>query len=141
MWLHNMATLNLNISQRVNIIAMLDGVEAHGRREAWAVCRLQDQFRLTDEEREQIGWKIETVATPQGPREFATWKPDYAARELKPFTIEADDVKRLCAAIDQFRMVPGRDRVWWAPLVEQLPEAAEPTLVPASQAVVNGQAG
>lgn len=114
-----MTTLQLDISQRVNLIAILDGVEATGRREAWAVCKLQDQLQITDEEKEHIGWK--SLPQPDG-RVYATWRMDNGARDLKPFEFADEDMKRVCRAVDQFRMIPSRDRVWWEPLVAQLPE-------------------
>jgi hypothetical protein len=113
-----MTILSLNVPQRVNIVAMLDAVECHGRREAWATCRLQEQFSLSDAEKQAIGWR--TVV--QDGREYATWNNAASATESRNYELSDDDMQRLVRAIDQFRMVPGRDRLWYEPLVAQLPE-------------------
>lgn len=129
-----MTTLRLDVPQRMNIINMLDNVECHGRREVWAVCRLQEHLQLSDEEREAVGWQ--KVVQPDG-REYQVWQLNPAAREVKDYEVGDDDLQRLCRAVDQFRMVPGRDRMWYESLVRQLPPPPE---APASQAVVNGLA-
>lgn len=129
-----MTTLQLDVPQRMNIVAMLDSLECHGRREVFAVCRLQEHFQLSDEEREAVGWQ--KILQPDG-REYQVWQLNPAARVLKDYEISDDDLKRLCNAVDQFRMVPGRDRMWYDGLVKQLPPPVE---IPASQAVVNGAA-
>ena len=129
-----MTTLQLDVPQRMNICAMLDNLECHGRREVWAVCRLQEALTLSDEEREAVGWQ--KVVQPDG-REYQVWQLNSSSRATKNYEISDDDLQRLCRAVDQFRMVPGRDRIWYEPLIRQLPPPAE---VPASRAVVNGAA-
>jgi hypothetical protein len=114
---------------------MLDGVECTGRREAWAVCRLQEQLNLSDAERDAIGWhKI-----VQDGREYVLWQQNGASHEVMAFELNDDDVQRLCRALDQFRMVPARDRNWYEPLVRQLPEPPLPALgPPPALAAANG---
>lgn len=124
-----MTTLQLDVPQRVNIVAMLDAVECPGRRETWAVCRLQEQLSLTDEERAAIGWR----KIIQDGREYAIWQSNIAC-EARDYELSDDDIARLCRAVDQFRVVLGRDRAWWEPLTRQLPAPPEPAL----QAMVNG---
>jgi hypothetical protein len=125
-----MTTLFLDVPQRVNIVAMLDALECGGRREAYAVCKLQDQINLSDAEKNAINWR--KVSSPDG-REYATWTMNEAATKHEMFEIADDDVSRLSRAVDQFRMVPGRDRVWYEPLVAQLPAPAEPAAAAAAR--------
>lgn len=119
-----MTTLRLDIAQRLNIVAMLDQAECPGgRREAWAVCKLQEHIDLTDDEKAAVGWR--RLTAPDG-REYMTWNLNgNGAYAPKEFEVSDDDVTRLCRAIDGFRVVWGRDRVWYEPLVAQLPQPAE----------------
>ena len=119
-----MTTLRLDVSQRLNIVAMLDGVECPGgRREVWAVCRLQEHINLNDDEKAAVGYQ--KLRSPDG-REYVTWSLNnnghHAPRE---FELSDDDAQRLCRAVDSFRVVLVRDRSWYEPLVAQLPKPAE----------------
>lgn len=113
-------TLNLDHNQRLHLIAALDGLESTGRREAFAVCRLQEKLELSDQEREAIGWR---KVTADNGRELALWN----SNSLPPreYDISEDDTKRLCSAIDRYPVVLGRDKNWWLPLTAQLPQPAE----------------
>jgi hypothetical protein len=116
-----MTTLRLDVSQRLNIVAMLDGAECPGgRREVWAVCRLQEQVDLNDDEKQAVGYR--KLAGPDG-REYVTWQLGNGVHRLKEFELTDDDLARLCRAIDGFRVVLARDRSWYEPLVAQLPLA------------------
>jgi hypothetical protein len=110
--------LTLDTNQRLNLIHMLDGLEAQGRREVHAVCKLQDSIDLTDEEKAAIQYRRER--TPDG-REYALWA---ANGHIGPrdYEFTNDDTQRLIRAIDNYRVVLARDRSWWMPLVAQLPE-------------------
>lgn len=112
--------LSLDHNMRLNLIAMLDAVECQGRRDGFAVCRLQEKLDLTDQERETVGFQ---KMKGQDGREYALWNRNgLAARE---YDLAEDDVKRLAAAMDKYPVVLGRDKHWWLPLTEQLPESAE----------------
>lgn len=112
--------LNLDHSQRLHLITALDGMEAVGRREGYAVCRLQEKLELTDQEREAIGWKRVTV---DGGREVALWNNNGSTPQEYDFP--EDDIKRICNAIDKYPVIMGRDKHWWVPLTAQLPKSAE----------------
>lgn len=116
-----MTTLQLDIPQRVNLVVMLDALECPGRREVFAICRLQEKLQLSDEEREAVGYQ----KIMQDGREYVLWQQNEICRAPKPFEVADDDMARLCRAVDQFRMVPARDRAWYDPLVKQLPEPSE----------------
>ena len=112
--------LSLDHNQRLNLVAMLDGLECQGRREAWAVCNLQQQLDLSDGEREAIGWRKQK--TPDG-REYVLW--NMSGIDARPYELNDEDILRICRAVDQYRVVLGRDRSWWEPLTAQLPKPAE----------------
>jgi hypothetical protein len=109
-------TLSLDHVQRLNLVALLDVMEASGRREAHAICKLQDMIDLTTQEREAI--HLEQVG--QGYK----WDPEKTlpARE---FDLKADDIERICKALEGARFVLGRDR-WFRSLNAQLPEPDDP---------------
>lgn len=130
-----MTTLFLDVPQRVNISIMLDGIEGVGRRENWAICRLQDQLKLTDEEKIAVGWQ-EIVADGNT---YVRWNGPEVSRH-KTFEIADDDLARLCRAIDQYRFVRARDKQWYDPLIAQLPEPPKPAEQVQSMAPVNGMA-
>lgn len=112
--------LHLDHSQRLHLISALDGVENIGRREGFAVCRLQEKLELTDQEREAIGWRKVTV---DGGREVALWNSNGSSPH--EYDLSEDDIKRLCNAIDKYPVVLARDKNWWLPLTAQLPNPAE----------------
>lgn len=103
---------------------MLDGAECPGgRREVFAVCRLQERIDLDDDERKAVGWR--KAMSPDG-RQYVTWNlATNGAHTLKEIELGDDDVTRLCRAVDGFNVVLGRDRGWYEPLVAQLPQLAE----------------
>lgn len=111
-------TITLDHNMRLNLVAMLDALEVQGRREAWAVCDLQKQIDLSDGERDAIGWRKARAADG---REYVVWN---STNGLQPRAYEFNDgdTGRICRAIDQYRVVLGRDRSWWEPLASQLPE-------------------
>ena len=116
-----MTTLILDHTQRLQLVAMLDRVECQGRREAWAVCALQEKLDLTDEERDGIGYRKQQA--PDG-REMVFWnKNGHLPRE---YNLSEDEIKWLCNAVDKYRVVLIRDREWWVPLTAQLPKPEEP---------------
>ena len=87
------------------------------------MCALQQQLDLTDEERTLIGWR--KIRLDEN-REYVAWNPvTNGSIEPRNYELVDADVQRLCRAVDQFRVVLGRDRSWWQPLVAQLPLAAE----------------
>ena len=110
-------TLTLDHNQRLNLVAMLDILECQGRREVWAVCALQTQLDLNDQERETIGWR--KLRSPDG-NEYVVWNRT-SSLEYHSYELEDDDVKRVCRAVDNYRVVLARDRNWWEPLIIQLP--------------------
>jgi hypothetical protein len=112
-------TLTLDYTQRLNLVAMLDACEAQGRREAWAVCALQSRIDLNDQERDAIGYR--RMKTPDG-RDYAQWAGANGNAPL-PLTVELDepDTRRICRAVDNYRVIWVRDRAWYEPLVAQLP--------------------
>ena|SRR5215475_11242758 len=110
--------LNLDHTQRLNVIAILDGLECHGRREAYAVCRLQEQLDLNDDERTIIGWRKQK--DDKG-REYVLWNAQ-AVIGVKPYEISEDDLSRICKAIDKYPAVLARDKNWYLPLIAQLPD-------------------
>lgn len=113
--------LRLDQSQRLNLVAILDGLECQGRREGFAVCRLQEKIDLNDQERESIGWR--KLKAPDG-RDYVMWNMN-GAGEVREYDLAEDDVKRICQALDKFPVVLGRDKSWWLPLTAQLPEPEE----------------
>lgn len=98
---------------------MLDLLENYGRRETWAVCALQERLDLNDEERQSIGWR--KTRADDG-REFVIWNR-LSVIDAREYDLSDDDVRRICAAIDKYPVVLGRDKHWWVPLTAQLPEA------------------
>ena len=114
-------TLNLDYSQRLNLVAMLDGIENVGRREAWAVCALQSKLDLSDQEREAVGWR--KFRSSDG-REYVLGNNNGSA-QAHEYDLAEDDIKRICHAIDKYPVVLGRDKHWWLPLTAQLPKPAE----------------
>ena len=116
-------TLTLDVSQRLNLVAVLDAYQCQGRREAFAVCRLQEKIDLDEDERKAAHW--EKVPTPNG-QEYVTWNLAQAATMAsKDIELPDDDIARICRSLDQFNVVLGRDRFWWKPLVAQLPAPVE----------------
>ena len=113
--------LNLDHNQRLNVIAILDGLECAGRREAFAVCRLQEKLELSDQERETIGWR--RMKAPDG-REYVLWSNN-GSIEAREYDLAEEDINRICRAMDNYRVVLGRDTHWWTPLTAQLPEPVE----------------
>ena len=114
-------TLNLDQQQRLNLIAMLDALECGGRREAFAVCRLQEKIDLSEAERDSIGWR---KMRAQDGREFVLWNNN-GSIQPKEYDLAQEDVNRICRAVDQYRVVLGRDRVWWEPLTALLTPPVE----------------
>jgi hypothetical protein len=113
-------TLTLDHIQRLNLVAILETLESAGRREAWAVCKLQDQLELNDEEKSAIGLKKETA--PDG-RERLVWdvtKPTIYCE----YEFQNEDIGRICHALDKVPIVLSRDR-WFRTLNAQLPEPVE----------------
>lgn len=117
-------TLRLDVPQRLNIVAMLDGVECPGgRREVFAICRLQERIDLSDDEKAAVGWR--RLLAPDG-RTYVTWNlATNGSHKLTEYELSDDDAERLCRAVDRFNVVLGRDRGWYEPLVAQLPKLAE----------------
>ena len=87
-------TLRLDVSQRLNIVAMLDGVECPGgRREVFAVCRLQERIDLNDDEKKSVGWR--RLMVPDG-RMYVTWNlATNGAHALMEIELSDDDMDRL----------------------------------------------
>lgn len=112
--------LSLDHSQRLHLISALDALENVGRREGFAVCRLQEKLELNDAEREAVGWRKVLV---DGRGEMTTW--NYASVSPREYELSEDDVRRLCNAIDRYPVVLGRDKAWWVPLTAQLPKPVE----------------
>ena len=111
-------TLSLDQNQRLQLIAIFDGLECTGRRETWAVCALQSKLELSDEERQEINLR---ALSGSDRRTYLVWDNNGAIR-VREFEFAADDVGRICRALDGYRVVLGRDRAWWEPLTAQLPE-------------------
>jgi len=114
-------TLSLDYNQRLNLVAMLDALENVGRREAWAVCALQEKLDLNDQERLAIGWK--KIKTDDG-REYILWDRN-TSLESHEYDLPEEDIRRICNAVDKYPVVLGRDKHWWSPLAAQLPRPAE----------------
>ena len=112
--------LNLDCAQRINLIAVLDTVECQGRREGFAICKIQEQLDLNEEEKLAIGYKKERA--PDG-REYVMWN-ESGDGNLLEFKFNEDDSKRITNAIDNYKVILARDKSWWVPLVTQLPEGA-----------------
>lgn len=114
-------TLSLDHIQRLNLIALLDLVECPGRREAWAVGKLQDLLDLDEEERQTL--ELHKVVT-EG-RENYQWN---GTKTIAPrtYTLATEDIARISRALDKMPggLVLGRDR-WFKPLQAQLPEPEE----------------
>jgi hypothetical protein len=121
-----MKILHLDHEQRLNIIAMLDGIEppdkysGNGRRGGWVICALQDKLKLSDEEKTAIGFR--EVQNQDGRKLFA-WSNQEGS--LRDYELPDDDIEIVCHALDKFKVILGRDRRWWLPLVAQLPEPVE----------------
>jgi len=114
-------TLSLDLNQRLNLVALLDGLENVGRREAWAVCALQEKLDLDDQERQAVGWQ--KIKADDG-REFVVWNR-IGNLESREYDLADEDIRRICNAVDRYPVVLGRDRHWWSPLTAQLPKPAE----------------
>lgn len=110
--------LNLDHNQRLNLVAILDSLECPGRREAFEVCRLQVSIDLSDQEREAVGLK--KMRTTDG-REYLAWNANGDIIKAREYELTDADISRICRALDNYRVVLGRDRVWWEPLMAQLP--------------------
>lgn len=109
-------TLSLDHTQRLNLIALLDVLECP-RREAWAVCKLQDLLDLSEAERQQLGYHKEVVDGREGYRWDATKSID-----RRQYDLGDDDVERISQALDKMpSYMLGRDR-WFRSLQAQLPE-------------------
>ena len=117
--------LNLDHNQRLHLIGALDRLESVGRRDGFAVCRLQERLELTDQEREAIGWRKMNVNNGQ---EFVSWNNNNGL-PAKEYDLSEDDIKRLCNAIDKYPVVLGRDKHWWVPLTAQLPQPVAEDLI------------
>lgn len=115
-------TLTLDHNQRLNLVAMLEALECQGRREAFAVCDLQKQIDLSDDERNAIGWRKSRA--PDG-REFILWNSQQNGVAPRAYELSEADTARVCRAFDQYHVVLGRDRSWWEPLAAQLPQPEE----------------
>ena len=112
-------TLSLDHVQRLYLIVLLDSVECPGRREAWHVCKLQDQLMLNEEEKQTIGLRKEM--TEQGER--YAWD-SAKSLPLREYPFGDEDIQRICRALDKTPIVTGRDR-WFRALNAQLPEPVE----------------
>jgi hypothetical protein len=123
--------LILDHNQRLNIIAALDRLECAGRREAWAVCALQQKLDLNEEERSIIGWRKQR--TPDG-REFVLWS-NGPALDPRYYDLDDQEIERITKALDKYPVILARDKTWWEPLIAQLPE---PELSAAPTAASNG---
>jgi len=119
--------ISLDHVQRLNLVALLDVMEASGRREAHAICKLQDTLDLTPEERETI--QLEKVPTAQG--QAYRWDPAKTL-PVREIDLATEDIDRICKALDLARIIPGRDR-WFRSLNAQLPEPTDPP-APATEA-------
>lgn len=114
-------TLVLDHTQRLNIIALLDLVECKNRREAWAVCKLQETLDLNDQEREVIGLSREVTSDGQ---QFVRWDLNKTI-DRREYHLSEEDIQRITQALDKIpSYVLGRDR-WFKPLQAQLPEPIE----------------
>lgn len=113
-------TLTLDHITRLNLVAVLDLLECKGRREAWSVCRLQEQLDLDEGERGAIDLRRESAGDG---REYYRWDQ---TRTLAPrnYELPEEDVQRICRALDNVPLVLGRDR-WYKSLEAQLPQPAE----------------
>src|SRR5215471_6697317 len=114
-------TLKLNYTQRLNMIAVLDSMEVQGRREIHAICKLQDEIDLSDEEKKSISY--EKHRTPNG-QEYATWALN-SDGYVKEFKLSDADSSRITRAIDSYRVALARDKSWWMPLISQMPVEEE----------------
>lgn len=114
--------LNLDHNQRLHLVAALDGYESHGRREGFTVCRLQEKLDLNEEERMIIGWR----KMKADEREFAVWSNSNGL-PVREYDLSDIEIKCICAAIDKYPVVLGRDKGWWVPLTMQLPDLPEAT--------------
>lgn len=113
-------TLTLDHNQRLNLIAMFDRIETVGRREGFAICRLQEKLELSDQEREAVGYR--KIKTPEG-HEALQWNAN--GLEARSYDLSEDDLTRICNVLDKYPVMLGRDKHWWLPLAVQLPEPAE----------------
>ena len=116
--------LLLDHQQRLNLIALLDGVECKGVREIFAIYRLQESLDLTESEKASIDLVEET--SPEGQR-MVRWNTQ---KMLQPRTFElsADDGGRLKRAIEnwQGQAVPAQLR-WLKSLWPQIETNGEVT--------------
>jgi hypothetical protein len=113
--------LTLDHTQRLNLVVILDGLECQGRREAFAVCRLQEKLDLNEEERIQIDWRKQK--SPDG-RDYVLWNAQKVL-PVREYDFPQDDVERICRALDKYPVVLARDKSWYLPLTMQLPEKSE----------------
>lgn len=125
--------LSLDHVQRLNLVALLDVTEASGRREAHAICKLQDLIDLNAQEREAINLEQVNVG---GQGQAYRWDP---AKTLPAFEYDLaqPDIERICKALDMARIMLGRDR-WFRALNAQLPE---PDVGPGDPAIAAANAG
>ena len=112
--------LNLDYTQRLNLVAILDTVECQGRREAHAICKLQDTIDLSDKEKESIGYRKDRAADG---REYVMWA-NTNGLHAREFIFADADSKRITSALDNYKVILARDKTWWLPLVAQIPEEA-----------------
>jgi hypothetical protein len=126
--------LNLDHTQRLNLVAILDGLECQGRREAFAVCRLQEKLELNDEERTHIGWRKQK---DERGREFVLWNAQAQLPSID-YEFPDDDVQRICRALDKYPVVLARDKNWYLPLTMQLPEKEEQKAEPVAAGAYDG---
>jgi hypothetical protein len=126
--------LSLSHVARLNLISLFDGLECKGRREAWLVCALQERLELSDEEREAIGWRKQR--TEDG-REYVLWNAQQSL-PVRDYEMSEDEVARICGALDKAPVVLARDKSWFRPLMEQLPEPKEEPAPPSNGLVHAG---
>ena len=122
--------LSLDHIQRLNLVALFDFLETNGRREAHAICKLQDALDLTNAEKESI--ELEQVNV-EGRGPAYRWNPNKTL-PVQEYNLAAPDIKRICQALDGARIVLGRDR-WFRSLNAQLPVEEEST----ATAALNGE--
>lgn len=115
-------TLNLDYTQRLNLVAILDMMEVQGRREVHAICNLQNFIDLSDDEKKEINY---TKQKATDGREYAMWAANGSADHVKKFEFSEADKDRITKAIDGYRVILARDKSWWMPLIAQIPIVEE----------------
>lgn len=110
-------TLNLNQQQRINLILLMGAQRANvaDMRTYW---RIQDRIELTDQEKQAINYKL----APQNGFEVPVWDRE-APVVVREFDFADSEAQKLRQIINEWPsfMTTG-DRVWLAPLLDQLPE-------------------